>query len=1089
MIRSVIVVVLFLATFWSQAQQEFVVQSNHSESITTSALDAKRGVLITYGYMDKTLKFWDEKSGLLYKTIDYSNSITQIEINEKDGKAYVLANNTIEVFSTETFEKLKGYSLGRIFSILYFEIEGEGQLVFFAQDQNYMASLYALDEATDNFLPGNMPPFPGEGEINYFEFSPNGKAAFITSNYGDNYLYSFETSEYKELKGDIIAMFTNGDVLRAVYDMEASKAVFMRMEPTTRKVLWNKSFPIEKEIEGILMPSIFDITKSQDGKKIWIHMGALPLMQLNAETGEVIGSFANEESAFGIIDAGVYIYAQMSYNSIYAKYKLFDDKPLTIYGNDVIEPTQIICFTNGDTMELLFSAQYGTKTYSIMAHPSVTQFTKYNTTYRDDFSSAKMIVDPSSDKVFAVTSTIDPIKVFKRGEANSFEDVIENHKEIRHSDFSPNTKLLATISSNGLRVINTSTKSELFYKPIQTDVGFFEHSFSLSPISNTVAYTTNEIQADRAFYDKLHYLDFASKTEKWSKDGKYFSIFHINGGKELLVCNATSNKIEILDVASGNVKRSFDGNFNNSMMDGALSPNEDYLLLSGFNIGNIVYHIPSGKKIQNFKLNNYGKFDGDFVTNTIIATPESGGIKFIDVLTLKELLRLYIFEDQSWIAYTPGGQFDGSQEGWDKVAFIKNKKTIPLESVFDKFYTPRLIYQVLASKDFKSNANLENIAPPPNLSLSYNQGKRNLYVDDDTSVTEINVDTETGNIVLQAKANGDTVKEIRLYQNGKLVGNNTRNLFVEDDVTLDPNIEELSVQLIEGLNEFSAVAINSQGTESVPEKLNVIYTAKQSLIKPQGIQAHLLIVGIDEYQNPKYNLNYAVADATGFQESVQSGLSKITSKTHVYFIKNSEAIRDNIISKLTEIASVANPQDIFIFYYAGHGVMSQTGENEFYLVPSDVTQLYGDDGALKQKGISASELKKIASGIIAQKQLYILDACQSAGALTTLAARGAVEEKAIAQLARSTGTHWLTASGSQQFATEFDELGHGVFTYALLEAIAGKADSGDKRVTVNELKAYLESRVPEISEKYKGSPQYPSSFGFGQDFPVSIYSN
>ena len=1086
MVRSVLVVVFAFATFCLQAQQEFVVQSNHSEAITTSALDSKRGVLVTYGYMDKTLKFWDEKSGLLYKTLDYSNSITQIEINEKDGKAYVLANNTIEVFSTETFEKLKGYSLGRIFSMLFFEIEGQGQLVFFAQDQNYMASLYALDEATGNFLPGNMPPFPGEGEINYFEFSPNGKFAFISSNYGDNFMYSFENSEYKPLNSDIIAMFNNGDVLRAVYDMQASKAVYMRMELASRKVLWNKSFPIEKEIEGLLMPSIFDVTKSKDGKKLWIQMNALPLTQMNAETGEVLGAFTNEDGAFGVIDNDTHVYAQMSYNGNYGRYKLFENTPLITYGHDVIEPTQIVGYQNGDMVELLFSAQYGTKTYSIMAHPKVTQFTKYNATYRDDFSSAKMIVDPSSDKVFAVTSTIDPIKVFNRGDANSFKDVIENFKDIRHSAFSPNTKLLATISSNGLRVINTETNTEIFYKPLNTDVSFFENSFSLAPFNNAVAFATREIHGDQIFYDKLNYFDFGAKAQKWSKDGKYFGIFHINGGKELLVCNTTANKIEILDVATGDVKRSIEGHFENFMMDGFLSPNEDYLLLAGFNTGMMVYHIPTGKKVQNFKLNNYGKFDGDFVTNTIIATPESGGIKFIDLLTLKELLRLYIFEDQSWIAYTPDGQFDGSQEGWDKVAFIKNKKTIPLESVFDTFYTPRLLYQVLASKEFKSSGNLESMSPPPSLSLSYSQGSRNLYVDDD-SVSEITVDAEKGKIILEAQANGNKVKEIRLYQNGKLVGNNSRNLFVEDDVTHDANKKELEVQLIEGLNEFSAIAINSQGTESTPEKLNVIYNPpQQSLIKPQGIQAHLLIVGIDEYQNSKYNLNYAVADATGFQESVQSGLSKITSKTHVYFIKNSEAIRDNIISRLTEIASVANPQDIFIFYYAGHGVMSESGENEFYLVPSDVTQLYGDDGALKQKGISATELKKIASGIIAQKQLYILDACQSAGALATVAARGAVEEKAIAQLARSTGTHWLTASGSQQFATEFDELGHGVFTYALLEALSGKADSGDNRITVNELKAYLESRVPEISEKYKGSPQYPSSFGFGQDFPVSV---
>ena len=97
-----------------------------------------------------------------------------------------------------------------------------------------------------------------------------------------------------------------------------------------------------------------------------------------------------------------------------------------------------------------------------------------------------------------------------------------------------------------------------------------------------------------------------------------------------------------------------------------------------------------------------------------------------------------------------------------------------------------------------------------------------------------------------------------------------------------------SLPFIEGVNEFLAIAINSQGTESRPENLQCI-TPEQSLIKPQGIQAHLLVIGINEYQNPKYNLNYAVADATGFQETLQRGLEDYF-KTHVYFVKNSEAV-------------------------------------------------------------------------------------------------------------------------------------------------------------------------------------------------------
>ena len=119
--------------------------------------------------------------------------------------------------------------------------------------------------------------------------------------------------------------------------------------------------------------------------------------------------------------------------------------------------------------------------------------------------------------------------------------------------------------------------------------------------------------------------------------------------------------------------------------------------------------------------------------------------------------------------------------------------------------------------------------------------------------------------------------------------------------------------------------------------------------------------------------------------------------------------------------------------------------------------------------------------------MYILDACQSAGALEDIVAlRGAAEEKAIAQLARSTGTHWLTASGSSQFASEFSQLGHGAFTYCLLEALKGAADNGDKKISIKELDTYLQLKVPEVTQKYKGTAQYTASYGYGNDFPIII---
>ncbi|MBL8012393.1 MAG: hypothetical protein JNN05_00960, partial [Candidatus Omnitrophica bacterium] len=74
-----------------------------------------------------------------------------------------------------------------------------------------------------------------------------------------------------------------------------------------------------------------------------------------------------------------------------------------------------------------------------------------------------------------------------------------------------------------------------------------------------------------------------------------------------------------------------------------------------------------------------------------------------------------------------------------------------------------------------------------------------------------------------------------------------------------------------------------------------------------------------------------------------------------------------------------------------------------------------------------------------------------------------------------------------QFAAEFKQLGHGVFTYALLKGLSGEGDGNkDGRITVKELEAYLNDRVPELTKKYRGTAQYPNSYARGQDFPIGV---
>ncbi len=187
---------------------------------------------------------------------------------------------------------------------------------------------------------------------------------------------------------------------------------------------------------------------------------------------------------------------------------------------------------------------------------------------------------------------------------------------------------------------------------------------------------------------------------------------------------------------------------------------------------------------------------------------------------------------------------------------------------------------------------------------------------------------------------------------------------------------------------------------------------------------------------------------------------------------------------MDELAKIVKPEDVFFFFYAGHGSMV---ENKFFFIPTESISLYQMDKLIKES-IYSGDIQEKFKNIQAQKQLIILDACQSGGSAVLLAQRGAMEEKALAQMSRSSGVHVLAAAESEQFAAEVGSLGHGLFTYGILEALRGKADGAprDGKVTIFELRAFLEDQVPELSKKYKGQVQYPYTFSIGHDFPIVI---
>lgn len=609
--------------------------------------------------------------------------------------------------------------------------------------------------------------------------------------------------------------------------------------------------------------------------------------------------------------------------------------------------------------------------------------------------------------------------------------------------------------------------------------------------------TGDPLKATQRFVEAY---DMVTRQPLWKAPGALAPLAYSDDGATLLAVDLEQRALVRLDAKTGETREhtpipAFAGA---EWKRWALSPDGRHVLVSeGTRVA--AFEVATGKQVSEHAVAAKSMQDLEFFASGehFMTLNDDNLVRMWRVGVPGPLATFTLLGNLEWCLHTPDFLFQASVGAREAMYFVKGRTRVPLESLFEQFYTPGLGLRLFAGEALAPPVEVAKIAVPPTVRVSLEPATRGLVVEDDLTVVASAV--AEVRVAVEAASATEAIAEVRLFHNGKLVQSKTRGLVVEDDDEAHRERQSFPVTLLPGENTLKAVALNAQRTESRPAELVIDYRVPPPIeggaAPPQddsradtraGLALHLVVVGVNQYRNPRFNLNYAVADATAVRDRVRELAGKMFSRVEVHTLFDADAVKPKIVAKLEEIAGMATQRDVFVFYYAGHGVMSGETPPRFYLVPHDITQMYGADERLAASALSSVELQELSRRIPAQKQLFVLDACQSAGALDSVAVRGAAEQKAIAQLARSSGTHWLTASGSEQFATEFEALGHGAFTYALLEGLAGRADSGDGRVTVRELSAFLESEVPEVTQKHKGTMQFPASYSFGQDFPIVI---
>ena len=231
-----------------------------------------------------------------------------------------------------------------------------------------------------------------------------------------------------------------------------------------------------------------------------------------------------------------------------------------------------------------------------------------------------------------------------------------------------------------------------------------------------------------------------------------------------------------------------------------------------------------------------------------------------------------------------------------------------------------------------------------------------------------------------------------------------------------------------------------------------------------------IVIGIDDYAKwPK--LHYAVRDARGVSKTLIDKFGFAPER--VVTLENAAATRSGILAAFHNKSAHGGVQKndrIFVFF-AGHGATRHlsSGRDLGYIVPydSDPTQFATD-------AIPMTEIQNIAESLSAKHALFVMDACYSGLGLT----RGGGAGNFLRDNAKRIGRQMLTAGGADQLVSDGGPNGHSVFTWTLLQGLAGKGDlNGDGLITATELAAYVAPAVSSVSSQTPAFGSLPGSEG------------
>jgi Caspase domain len=208
---------------------------------------------------------------------------------------------------------------------------------------------------------------------------------------------------------------------------------------------------------------------------------------------------------------------------------------------------------------------------------------------------------------------------------------------------------------------------------------------------------------------------------------------------------------------------------------------------------------------------------------------------------------------------------------------------------------------------------------------------------------------------------------------------------------------------------------------------------------------YVVSVGVDKPFDVNLRpLRYAASDASAVSEAIRTQIGRLYQDVQLYQLTNGTRLA--ILDAFNAVKLSAKPNDTLIIYLSGY---ASDINGRPYFIPADGK--LGDQTSY----VDLSEVQRAISGTFGRR-ILLIDSCGidfTKSLKTVLLDDNRDDQVTI-----------LAAALPGQQAFEMPELAHGVFTYALLEGLSGKAlPIGSSELTMSDLAHFVTKRVTEIS--------------------------